>query len=255
MAKLSILHAPALALICGLTGAGQEDSADKKKPADPKAPQRIDFAAINRTIDKLPAVSADARYGLFLFGINGEKRMFAVLDRSDAKGAYDILWLDLNANGDLTEKGERLEANKAGFALPEFTDPGTGARHKQFSLSWSPDSVRFSILWRGEKVTMGGYGPEHRTYAQFASTPAEAPVYVPGWDRPFEFEHWMSGVFKRGESTDFKVFVGNRGDRTGTFSTVNDRFLPKGADPEATLICTDMNGKERRIRWTLSRRC
>ena len=226
----------------------------------PSSPRPIDFAALDRSIGKAPKLTADACYGLFLFGTNGEKRVFAILDSSDATASprqYDVLYLDRNANGDLTEDGETFRAGaKAGvFEIGDFTDPGTGAVHKEFTITWTEASVRFRMLWRGSKVTFGGYGPTRDTYAKFAATAAKAPVFVPGWDRPFEFEHWMSGTLTRGESTDFKVFVGNRGDRPGTFSAVDDKFLPAGAAPVATLVWRDAEGKEQRTKLELPERC
>jgi hypothetical protein len=102
---------------------------------------------------------------------------------------------------------------------------------------------------------MGGYGPTRETYQDFAASPAKAPVFVPGYDRPFEFEHWMSGTFQRGQVTDFKVFVGNRGDRTGAFSCVDQKFLPAGAHLLATLLYRDVEGKRRRHQARLTGRC
>jgi hypothetical protein len=54
------------------------------------------------------------------------------------------------------------------------------------------------ILWRGEKLSFGGYGPSRDTYAAFADSPAKAPVFVPGWERPFEFERWIANSLRRG---------------------------------------------------------
>jgi len=236
-------------------------AAQTPPPATPAAPAQrpIDFAALDRTAPKTPPLGAEARYGLFLFGKNGEKRVFAILDRSKDAGdkRYDVLYLDRDADGDLTEDGERFVAGAKGseFLIGDFTDPGTGSKHTGFKLTWTEASVRFRMLWRGEKITFGGYGPESTTYAQFAPTPAKAPVYVPGWDRPFEFEHWMSGTLQRGQSTEFKVFVGNRGDRTGTFTAVDDKFLPPGEAPVAMLLWTDAAGKAQRTKFELPKRC
>jgi hypothetical protein len=231
-----------------------------QSPVARSGPQPIDLAAIDRTVAKTPKLTSHARYGLFLFGKDGEKRVWAILDSSNAAAdppCYDVLYLDRNADGDLTGEGETLRAgDKEGvFAIGDFKDPGTGAVHKDFTITWTEASVRFRMLWRGTKVTFGGYGPTRETYAQFAKTPAMAPVFVPGWDRPLEFEHWMSGTLKRGESTDFKVFVGNRGDRRGAYSAVDDKFLPAGVVPDATLIWTDADGKERRTKFPLPERC
>ncbi len=238
----------------------------------------IDFAAVPRTIAKAPLVSAAARYGLFLFGANGEKRVWAILDRTAAMGdgpGFDVLYLDRDADGDLTEAGETVPrkaaaakknpgADGAGtlaaaadsvFAIGDFVDPATGATHTGFTITWTEASVRFKMQWRGDKLSFGSYGPTRETYAQFAAVPAKAPIFVPGYDRPFQFEHWMSGELQRGQSTDFKVFVGNVGDRRGAFTTVDDKFLPAGEAPTATLLWTDADGKPQQTKWELAERC
>ena len=52
-------------------------------------PRPIAFDKVDRTIDKLPELrAAKPIYGLFLFGMNGEHRVWAVLDKSDAALEY-----------------------------------------------------------------------------------------------------------------------------------------------------------------------
>jgi hypothetical protein len=102
---------------------------------------------------------------------------------------------------------------------------------------------------------MGLYGPSSDTYAQFAKSTQKAPVFVPGYDRPLEFEHWMSGTLTRGNTTDFKVFVGHRGDRRGAFCSSDDKYLPRGEDPVATLLYTTVDGKRKRYQAKLTGRC
>ncbi|MGQ0613109.1 MAG: hypothetical protein ACT4PV_05155 [Planctomycetaceae bacterium] len=236
--------------------AGASDSVPLEVPF-----RSIDFTTIDRTLGKHPTLVAEKPlYGLFLFGRNAETRVWAMLDRSkETAQAYDLLYLDRDADGDLTEDGERIVGTAQGtgtrFDIGDFRPPGSDAVHKEFTLTWTPASVRFRLLWRGAKVTMGGYGPTHDTYAPFADSPAKAPVFVPGSDRPFEFEHWMSGTLFRGRENDFKVFVGNRGSVTGAFSSVDDKFLPDGVFPIATLVCRDKSGKELRVLAKLTSRC
>ncbi len=231
-------------------------------PASAAAARPIDFARVDRTVGKTPPLTAHARYGLFLFGAAGEKRVWAILDRTaDAPGArFDVLYLDRDADGDLAEPGETIrvtgpEGDGEKFAVGNFDDPATGARHTGFTITWTDASVRFTMRWRGGKVTFGGFGPSRDTYAQFAGTPATAPIFVPGQDRPFQFEHWMSGELARGASTDFKVFVGNAGDRRGAFSAVDDEFLPAGEVLVATLLWTDRDGEPRETTFALPERC
>jgi hypothetical protein len=252
-----LLAATAALALAGLALAGPA--------ADTSAPRPIDFAKIDRTIAKLPELTARVpRYGLFLFGLHGEKRVWAVLDKSkpDAE-QYDVLFLDRNADGDLTAADERIagtvakgyDGMESKFAIGNFTDPATGAVHTNFTLTNRAKSVFYDMRWRGEKVTMGLFGPTGDTYQPFGDSAENALVIVPGWDRPFEFEHWMSGTLERGKDTDFKVFLGNRGSKRGGFSCVDDKFLPKAEHVLATLLYTDGRGKQQRVQAKLTSRC
>ena len=70
----------------------------------------IDYAKIDRKLAKEPTYVAEPRYALFVFGLEGKARMWAVLDKSDAESPYyDVLYLDLDADGDLTDDGERFQ--------------------------------------------------------------------------------------------------------------------------------------------------
>jgi len=220
-----------------------------------RKPEPIDFKKVDRTIKKLPELrSQKPLYGLFLFGIDGETRVWAVLDAT-GPDAYDILYLDRNADGDLTGKDERFTGEGGVFKIGKFREPGTDVVHTDFTITWRKESVFYEMRWAGGPVTMGCYGPSRDTYASFGASPKEAPILVPGTERPFQFEHWMSGTLKRGEENDFKVFMGNRGDRKGAFSCVDDKFLPAGEKVLAQLVCKDAAGKEQRLTWELKERC
>ncbi len=63
-----------------------------------------DLAAISRTIAKEPAYQTKApRYGLLVFGPQAKYRVWLVHDG-------DVLYVDRNGNGNLTEPGERVAA-------------------------------------------------------------------------------------------------------------------------------------------------
>jgi len=231
-------------------------------PAAGGGPGPIDFAAVPRAIATLPELGSDAPlYGLFLFGVKGETRVWAVLDRPAAGGAYDRLYLDLDADGDLTDAGESFAGEREAeervvFEIGEYREPGReGVVHAEWTITWAPKRVSYKMLWRGEKRTMGAFGPTPDDYGDFGRSLAEAPILVPGYDLPFQFEHWMSGTLEPGETKDFKVFVGNRGSAKGQFSTVDDKFLPKDEYVLATLIYTDERGREQRYEAKLKERC
>jgi hypothetical protein len=61
---------------------------------------------VDRTLKKEPAYSTEApRYGLLIFGPEGRHRVWLVHDG-------DVLYVDRNGNGDLTEPGEKVPAEK-----------------------------------------------------------------------------------------------------------------------------------------------
>lgn len=233
------------------------------------APQPIDFPKIDRTPPKLPAADGARLYGIYLFGLQGEHRVWAVLEGATKERGPGVLYFDLDGDGELTAPGERFAgkvADKAAggkpgpadvrFAIGDYRPPGSDATHKDFTITWTAKlGVRFKLLWRGEKVSFGGYGPSRELYAAFADAPQQAPAFVPGWDRPFEFERWIAEPLRRGGSTDFKVFVGNRGDRVGAFAAVDDEFLPPGEFAVATLHYRGKDGKPRTARFELKERC
>jgi hypothetical protein len=64
-----------------------------------------ELTKIERRITKGPATASTPKYCLLVFGPHMNTRVWLVLDG-------DILYVDRNANGDLTEDGERFAANK-----------------------------------------------------------------------------------------------------------------------------------------------
>ncbi|MEM1452188.1 MAG: hypothetical protein AAGI22_23985 [Planctomycetota bacterium] len=233
-------------------------------PAPLEAPKVLDFDEVPRAVKSEPAYTGEPRYGLFLFGEHADRRVWAVLDQSDPKSdVYDVLYLDRNANGVVGEEDERIEGEEIEwhsgearkFAIGNFVQPGTKRIHTDFEITWTEASVRFKMKWDGEEVTMGGYGPTRDTYASFGESRDDATIYVPGYDRPLEFEHWMCGTLDIGSSKSFKVFVGARGSKRGAFSCGKQTLLPEGEYVLATLIYTDTAGKEQRIRAKLRERC
>src|SRR5262249_29589650 len=65
------------------------------------AASAADLSKIDRTITKEPAYEATPQYCLLVFGPKAETRVWLVLDG-------DILYVDRNSNGDLTDKDERV---------------------------------------------------------------------------------------------------------------------------------------------------
>jgi hypothetical protein len=99
-----------------------------------------DPPTINRTIGKEPAFQSKApKYGLLVFGPEGKDRVWLVCDG-------DTLYVDRNGNGDLTDPGEKVAAEKRPGHDPEVDgynfDVGEltvdGRKHKGLSVSFVP---------------------------------------------------------------------------------------------------------------------
>ena len=220
---------------------------------------------VDRKPPKEPAyTSRRPLYGLLLFGPEAKARVWMVLDRSgpDA-GPYDILYVDLDADGDLTEAGERLAGQVQGegarFSLPGLKDPATGIEHTKFTAraTGAPDpTVMVSVTWRGKRKMGGGYpeDPENG-YLKFMDSPANAPVMWANGDEPYRFQRWYGGRLPIGGQEDFKVFVGQRGAGPNSFWAFQEHFLPESEGVQATLVYRDALDKEKRLTCLLKERC
>jgi hypothetical protein len=222
-----------------------------------------DLCKLNRSIKKEPAYVAEKPlYGLAVFGPKAEAPVWMVLDKSkpDAE-SYDVLHIDLNADGDLTGPGERLTHDKDGrFHVGEFKDPATGEKHTAFSVRVSqeadPKTVMLSLRWRGKFKFGGGYPEDPEAgYMRFAPKPADAPVVWVHGDGPFRFQRWCGVKLTVGKEDDLKVFLGQPGRGPSTFCAAQEHILPKDEFVKATLVYWDGMGKEQLLVCELKERC
>jgi hypothetical protein len=96
--------------------------------ASSAAPGRaVDYDKIDRTIGKEPAYSGKPQYALLLFGREAKLRVWAVMDG-------EILYLDKNADRDLTAKEERFE-KLSDVKGVEIADPDGKTRYVVTSVS------------------------------------------------------------------------------------------------------------------------
>jgi hypothetical protein len=224
-----------------------------------------DLSQIDRRIAKEPRyVCKQPLYGLYVFGPQARTRVWAVLDKSRPDAAeYDILYFDRNANGDLTESAERIVGNPGqrggmAFDVGAFTDPATGDTHTNLQITRETGRggmVFLTLDWRGKHRQAGGYAEQSEPYTLFAATPKEAPVLWPGADGPLSFQRWMWEKLTIGAADDLRVFLGHQGHGRNTFMGLSQDFLPKNVKVLATVIYTDRDGKERRLRSELQDRC
>src|SRR5262245_12565488 len=99
-----------------------------------------DLTKIDRTIRKEPTYNTKRPlYGLAVFGPKAEARVWIVLDKSKPDvDEYDVVHVDLDADGDLTGPGERLTPDEDGrfrvAHVAHFKDPATGVKHANFNI-------------------------------------------------------------------------------------------------------------------------
>jgi hypothetical protein len=219
---------------------------------------------IERSIAKEPAYVAERPlYGVYVFGPQGQTRVWAVLDKSRPGAAdYDILYFDRNADGDLTAADERIEGKVTGqdvtFDIGSFTDPATGQKHTGLSIrrrSSDSGGVMLTMNWCDKVLIRGGYAPASGPYTQFAATREEAPVLWPGAELPLGFQFWELKPLVIGQASDVEVFLGHQGLGKNTFCALPDSFLPKEVPVLVTLVYIDQQGKERRAQSELRERC
>src|SRR5262249_45111199 len=135
----------------------------------------IDLTKVDRAIAKEPAYKSKPTYCLLVFGPEAKNRVWIVLDG-------DVVYVDRNGNGDLTDEGERLKEERPApqqrFPTVSLSLPGEKGR--QIHLQLTVHHVRFE----GEAeegphpdVTIRIDGKEWRTYCeQFTNRPQEAPI-------------------------------------------------------------------------------
>jgi hypothetical protein len=115
-----------------------------------------DVPVIDRTLVKEPRYTTRAHYFLLLFGPSTETRIWCVKDG-------DVLYVDRNGNGDLTEAGERVNLSPDGidlgggtrltyppvFAVGEITERDGKTRHTNVWLGRYKESCSVQVTVRG----------------------------------------------------------------------------------------------------------
>jgi hypothetical protein len=250
----------------GAGPAGASDSAAASPaPAVTGKEQATPLAAIPRRLAKEPDyTSPTPLYGLMVLGPKAATHIWLVLDKSAADAeSYDVLYADLNADGDLTADDERLTAANAyagaSFRLPDVTDPATGDVHTDVMVDYRSrvDGAQLiGLRWKGERRIGGGYPVQKSDgYMRFAASPAEAPMLWVNGDGPFGFQRWIRGPLTIGGETDFKVFLGVPGIGPSSFCAFEELVLPADEAVLGKLIYRDASGAERQCPFRLEKRC
>src|SRR5262249_53623687 len=140
-----------------------------------------DLAKIDRTISKEPAYKNKPKYCLVVFGTEAKTRIWLVQDG-------DVLYVDRNGNGDLTEKDELLRPDEPQdkIAREYGAEPGDHYRRWTVGEITSADGkTKYTRLQ--VDVCRDVWGIEVRTHhdleylpqgldLQFADRPQDAPI-------------------------------------------------------------------------------
>ena len=234
----------------------------------------VDAAKLDRAIAKEPAYVAEPRYALFIFDPAGKFRVWCVLDKSKKDlGAYDVVYFDRNGNGDLTEAGEKFtgkfdeseDAVARGLAidvrLGDLPVPGSDLVHTDLRIATVPKKDRkgvwFQMKYGGKVEVSGGNGPSGGIDTTvYGATPKEAPVLRPTILGPMAFALWCGDELEIGGSAHLSLLVGNAGSGRDTLMSLSEDFLDlKTETIRATLVATDVDGKEVRVPCEIKRHC
>ena len=167
-----------------------------------------DLTKIDRTIAKEPAYKAKPKYCLLVFGPEAKTRVWLVMDG-------DVLYVDRNGNGDLTEKGER----HVGAKIPEGIKWHIGdilevdgkTRHTDLRV-WRASGSFLLFLRTADGIHLE-VGNEFGALP-FSNNPKDAPiVHLAG---PLTFLLGSPPKLVRGKDAHFIALVGTEGLGQGT---------------------------------------
>jgi hypothetical protein len=189
-----------------------------------------DLPTIDRTIAKEPTYRNRPKYGLLVLGPQAKTRVWLVQDGNR-------LYIDRNANGDLTEEGETATWNGPSCAAGYVTGAGGKSRHG-VSLRKYPSGMRLTVVYEGKRRYVAG-DPDADPLL-FADRPSEAPVIHIGGPPSVQLSHYGLG----GGETALRVRVGTPGLGQGAFAglvlpdvapVAEIEFPPKGPGGKPTV--------------------
>jgi hypothetical protein len=243
-----------------------------------------DLGKVDRSIAKEPTYQTKPKYCLLVFGPEAKTRVWLVQDG-------DTLYVDRNANGDLTEKDERIAASKQGnknYRLFEAGDIRDGAlTHKGLMVGQSQASAdmvgnakefaRIKAANAEPWIWQVGISAERAAEDKrslpkaikyvangdglgmllFADQPQDAPIIH--FNGP-----WSLGLQDRkqrltaGHESELQIGIGTQGIGPGTFAFVlYPDTIPADAYPIADITFPAKSSGEKPIqrKYVLKQRC
>jgi len=218
-----------------------------------------DLGKIDRTIKKEPAYQGKPAYCLVVFGAEAQNRVWLVRDGN-------ILYVDRNGNGDLTDAGERIQGKRGTVTRSEAPRPRTeflvegitGARGEKLGLVYEHYQDRtlgdFLFLYEDFQIgpiqLMGKRIQGVTGEFDFSEKREQCPVYH--FQGPLTFLRVGQEKFVRGEETeDLIVRIGTPGFGKDSFAKIETDCVPKDVHPKAEIVFPGKTASDAPIRRTL----
>ncbi len=219
-----------------------------------------DLTKIDRTIKQEPAYRQEPGFCLLVFGPRADTRVWLVQDG-------ETLYVDCNANGDLTEAGESFRAtNRRDFngargyrdwqyEVGDLTPAADTPKHTQFKLTCyqegeNPAAQVISVLVNGAVLQYAGWGP------LFTPRREDAPVIHFGG--PVICRTLRGGAVSLSkEPKELHLCFGTPGLGKRTFAFVGYEAVPEDVRPvvEIEWPTADSSSPAVRTKVTLDHRC
>ncbi|HWB11328.1 MAG TPA: hypothetical protein VG826_19015 [Pirellulales bacterium] len=240
--------------------------------------QAADLTKIDRKIGPEPTYQAQPKYCLLVFGRDAQHRVWLVHDG-------DTLYVDRNANGDLTEPAEKAKGGDDGRTFEVGELQADYRTHKRLMVQvtkferlahidpeakerWQQDAnaSHYLLLIDIELAGRTGEGIDGRAthvvsrdangFLEFGDAPERAPVIHFGG--PWEVMLFGRPRLTIGRTTDLVVGIGTPGLGAGTTAYVGyEGIIPKGLSPRADITFAPASADQKpiRARYDLTHRC
>jgi hypothetical protein len=212
-----------------------------------------DLSKVDRTLMKEPAyVSKSPGYGLVVVGPEAKTRIWLVLDG-------DLLHVDRNGNGDLTDAGEKIEPRPV--LLTGLRRPGDPEPKAQSFDTKALNDVEIRVLTINDNYVQVDVKDTARKiefcaiHDKFAVKPKDAPIIFCG---PLTFIVPGKLTLQRGDKPgNLTVHVGRPAQGACTSVSIRINDVPKDSHPVAEISFPhkDKPGEVIKVRAVLDQRC
>jgi hypothetical protein len=191
----------------------------------------LDLTKVPRAIARQPAYAGRPQYCLLVFGAAAQTHVWLVLDGN-------VLYVDRNGNGDLSEPGERvtISPGEQVFEVGDIVERDGKTLHTGLEVKVRP-TIRLSIALRGKRLqyTDGNL--------KFAGRPQDAPIVH--FNGPLTMRLGHSRLeLPRGEQVIPKLMadIGTPGLGPETFAPISKEEIPFTSEPVAEVEFADRDG-------------